>query len=172
MDRQVRGSVGASSKLAAGAKGSKASKGSKIPVRQVIMKAAAKAEAKGGKSSPAQGKGEAKAVVVSPYKAKGANVDAAKVAAKGTAKGMAKGATKGTAAKAAGKGAGPATGDSKDKERYVVAKIPRLGTISKWLGNYGHLSAMGSNIEATPWDTILIISNHKYIAHGRTPKKT
>lgn len=148
---QVRGSVGASSKLASlAAKGSKASKGSQgPPVRQVIMKAAAKAEAKGGKSSPAgKGKGEAK-VVASPYKAKGqgtANDGAAKGAAKGSA---AKGAaTKGTAAKgtaAKGPAKGPAKGDSKDKERTVVAKIPRLGTISKWLGKYGHPSAILSS---------------------------
>eukprot|EP00438_Fugacium_kawagutii_P031304 Skav215328 [mRNA] locus=scaffold1391:8953:11831:- [translate_table: standard] len=126
---KVRGSVGASSKLNQAGKGSKA--GSKIPVRQVIMKAAPKAEASGASSS-GKGKGESKAGAVSPYKAKGADSAAA------TAKG------------AVAKGAAPAKGDSKDKERHVVAKIPRLGTISKWLGKYGHLSAVLSS-KATTW---------------------
>lgn len=99
---------------AKGAKGAKgSSKGSEAP-RQVIMKAAPKS--KGSKTSQVGPQGVQKTHLKFVKSTKKAHEDG----------------------KGHGKGGHGSFGD---KERTVVAHIPRLGTITKWRGNYGWIEA-------------------------------
>ena len=113
------------SNQAKGAKGS--SKGTESP-RHVIMKAAPKS--KGSKTSQAGPQGVQKTHLKFVKSTKKAHEESDGKG--GYGKG---GHGKGGHGKGEyGKGFG-------DKERTVVARIPRLGTITKWRGNYGWIEA-------------------------------